>query len=160
MIYLIGSLRNLEVSKLANELRKSGHEVFDDWMAAGPEADDYWQKYEKDRGHDYAQALDGYAAKHVFEYDKFHLNRAAVGILVLPAGRSGHLEAGYLLGQGKPVYILLDKEPERFDVMYRFATKIVPSYQDLLFALAGRERGIPWLNNIWTWIERRMQQWP
>ena len=52
-IYVIGSLRNEQVPNIANKLRKAGHEVFDDWYAAGPEADDYWQTYEKGKGHVY-----------------------------------------------------------------------------------------------------------
>lgn len=120
-IYLVGSLRNPLIPAIASELRDEGHEVFDDWYAAGPEADDYWQKYEKGRGRSYAEALDGFAAEHVFQFDRYHLNQAQAVVLVLPAGKSGHLEFGYCVGQGKPGFILLDKEPERYDVMYRFA---------------------------------------
>ena len=40
-------------------------EVFDDWYAAGPEADDYWKSYEINRGRDYIDALSGRAARHV-----------------------------------------------------------------------------------------------
>lgn len=164
MIYIIGSLRNPAVPQLANDLRKARHEVFDDWYAAGPEADDYWQKYEKKRGNDFVSALDGYAARHVFEYDRMHLDRARAGVLILPAGKSGHLEAGYLLGQGKPVYILLDKEPERFDVMYRFATKVFTNRVALIKHLNLRSALFDSLrdycNRTWTWMETRMQQWP
>ena len=53
-------------------------------------------------------------------------------MLVLPAGKSGHLEAGYLIGQGKPVYILLAGEPERFDVMYNFAAGVYTSLDELI----------------------------
>lgn len=123
-LYLIGSLRNKEMPVFADMLRDLGFDVFDDWRAAGPEADDYWQRYEKGRGHDFVTALDGYAARHVFEYDKTHLDRCDAGLLVLPAGKSGHLELGYLIGRGKPGYILLCGEPERFDCMYGFATKV------------------------------------
>lgn len=139
MIYLIGSLRNPGVPHLSSLLRNKGYEVFDDWYAAGPEADDYWQKYEKERGHSFKEALDGYAANHVFEYDHHHLNRATCGILLMPAGKSGHLEFGYLIGQDKPGYILLPEEPERYDVMYRFATAVVTSERDLLIALADND---------------------
>lgn len=135
MIYLIGSLRNPAVQTFANLLRAEGHEVFDDWAAAGPEADDYWQKYEQQRGRTYEEALDGLAANHVFNYDKSHLDRATIGILVLPAGRSGHLELGYLLGQGKEAYILLAGEPDRWDVMYRFATGVFTDQDELLAEL-------------------------
>lgn len=135
MIYLIGSLRNPVVPQLANDLRKEGYEVFDDWYAAGPEADDYWQKYEKERGRDYVKALNGYAANHVFNYDREHLDDCRIGVLILPAGKSGHLELGYLIGQRKPCFILLDKEPERFDVMYRFAAGVFTTPQELIVAL-------------------------
>jgi hypothetical protein len=135
MIYLIGSLRNPEVPVLAGLLREAGRECFDDWYAAGPKADDHWQEYEQGRGHDFKTALQGYPANHVFEYDRFHLNRALAGILLLPAGKSGHLEAGYLIGQGKPVYIVAPQEPERFDVMYRMAAGVFVDYASLLQAM-------------------------
>jgi hypothetical protein len=134
-IYLIGSLRNTEIPKLAKELRAEGHDVFDDWYAAGPEADDYWQRYEQARGHTYEEALRGLAAGHVFNFDKEHLLTADVGVLVLPAGKSAHLELGFLIGQKKKVYILLDKEPKRFDVMYRFAEGVFLNTRDLFVAL-------------------------
>lgn len=134
MIYLIGSLRNPEVPSLAAVLRSAGHEVFDDWYAAGPEADDYWKKYEIERGRTYSEALSGLAAKHVFSFDKFHLDRADTGVLLLPAGKSGHLELGYLIGQGKRAYILLD-QPDRWDVMYQFATGVFSTQEELLAAL-------------------------
>jgi nucleoside 2-deoxyribosyltransferase len=135
-IYLIGSLRNPQVPIVAKALCEAGHEVFDDWYEAGPEADDYWQKYEEDRGHSYQEALFGYAAQHVFQYDRTHLYRCKVGVLLLPAGKSGHLELGYMIGQGKPCYILLDKPPERWDVMYNFAAGVFYSLDILIKVLA------------------------
>lgn len=121
-IYLIGSLRNPNIVSIGNELRDLGFDVFDDWWAAGKIADDSWRDYEKARGHTYQEALKGYAAKHVFAFDKFYLNQAHAGVLVYPAGKSGHLELGHLVGQNKPGFILLDKVPDRFDVMKQFAT--------------------------------------
>ena len=124
-IYLIGSLRNPKIIEIANKLRSAGHEVFDDWFAAGPEADDYWQKYEQAKGNNYKQALDGYAAKHVFSFDKYHLDNSDIAILALPAGKSGHLELGYMIGQGKKGYILFDDAmPDRWDVMYLFSSGV------------------------------------
>lgn len=129
IIYLIGSLRNPSIPSIASELRGCGHEVFDDWFAAGPTADDCWRDYERERGHTYREALGGYAAKHVFEFDLLHLNRADCGVLVLPAGKSGHLELGYLIGQGKRGFILLDS-PEKWDIMYQFG-EVVESVEEL-----------------------------
>jgi len=125
-VYVIGSLRNPRIPEVAKQLREHGLEVFDDWYAAGPEADDAWRQYEKDRGHTYAQALQGHAARHVFEFDKKHLDSCDAAIMVGPAGRSAHLELGYILGQGKPGFILLDQTTEdaRWDVMYQFATRV------------------------------------
>lgn len=120
-VYLIGSLRNPAIPVLGKELREIGVEVFDDWFAAGPIADDSWQEYEKAKGVSYDAALNGFAAQHVFAFDLHHLNRVDAVILVLPAGKSGHLELGYARGIGKKCFILFDKEPERWDVMYNFA---------------------------------------
>ncbi len=40
-VYVIGSLRNPKIANVAETLRQRlGVEVFDDWLAAGPEADD------------------------------------------------------------------------------------------------------------------------
>ena len=138
-VYLIGSLRNPEIPKIANKIRELGFEVFDDWFAAGPEADDKWRDYEKARGHDYKQALEGYAANHVFEFDRKHLEECDVVVLCLPAGRSAHLELGQALGRGKKGFILHDN-PERWDVMYKFATGIFHSFDELVSALTDLKK--------------------
>jgi len=132
-IYLIGSLRNENVPTLAKEIReKTGLFVFDDWFSPGPEADDFWRKYEKKRGSTYKQALNNWAGKHVFEFDKKHIDESDIGLLYMPAGKSGHLELGYMIGCGKPSYILFDKEPERWDVMYQFATDVFFDKEELI----------------------------
>jgi nucleoside 2-deoxyribosyltransferase len=134
-VYLIGSLRNPEIPSLGHRLRKLGVDVFDDWMAAGPEADDYWQKYEDNRERSYKEALAGAAAQHVFEFDYYHLTTSDACVLVLPTGKSGHIEFGFMCGLGKPSYILFDKTPERYDVMYKFATDVFFHEDELVKAL-------------------------
>lgn len=130
-VYIIGSLHNDNVPKIANRLRAEGWEVFDDWYAAGPDADDYWRDYEKQRGRSFAQALSGLAADHVFSFDRRHLAEADVVVLVLPAGKSGHLELGWALGRGQVGFVLTD-DPERWDVMYRFADGVFEDLEDLV----------------------------
>jgi hypothetical protein len=123
VLYLVGSLRNERIPILANRLRAElpDVEIFDDWYAAGPEADDYWKAHEKGKGRTYEEALQGYAARHVFDFDKFHLDRASHVLLVLPAGKSGHMEVMYgKYGAGAKAGILLDPEDVRWDVMYQF----------------------------------------
>lgn len=142
-VYLIGSLRNPEVPKIANKLREHGLEVFDDWYSAGEEADDKWRDYERGRGHSYLEALDGHAATHVFEFDKNHLDTSDAVVLVLPSGKSGHLELGYSIGRGKRGYILLD-DPERWDVMYKFADGVFDKVEDLVAKLT--KQPIKWVN--------------
>lgn len=134
-IYVIGSLRNPLIPEVAADLRTVGYDAFDDWYSAGPEADDYWKTYEQSRGRTYAEALDGFPARHVFSFDKHHLDRCDAAVLVLPAGRSGHLELGYVAGKGKPTFILLPDEHDRWDVMYRFATAVCPTVNSLVAAL-------------------------
>ena len=135
MIYLIGSLRNPKIPLLANRLEAAGYEVFADWYGAGETADDSWQAYETIRGHSYLDALNGYAARHIFEFDLTHLMRADTVVLLTPAGTSGHLEFGWAIGAGKRGFILLHEIPRRWDVMRCFAHGVFLHESDLLSAL-------------------------
>ena len=131
VIYLIGALKNPEIPVIGKLLREDGFEVFDDWHEAGPDADSYWQAGEIYRGRSYREALQGHHAKCVFDFDNYHLDRSSMGVLILPAGKSGHLELGYLSGQGKPTFVLFDKEPEKYDVMYKFAEEIFMNLEEM-----------------------------
>lgn len=134
-VYVIGSLRNDQIPKVAEQLRDAGHDVFDDWFSAGPEADDCWQQYEQQRGRTYAEALEGAHAQNVFTFDLINIEAADAVVLVLPAGKSAHLELGWALGSGKRGFILLDVEPERFDVMYGFADAVCSSVAEIISLL-------------------------
>ena len=138
MIYLIGSLRNSQMPVIRQTLEDAlQEEVFCSWYAAGPEADDKWMEYEKGRGLKYTEALYDYAAQHVYRFDKNHIERSDRVVLAYPAGRSGHLELGYAIGYGKPGFVLLDKEPERWDVMLAFADGVFMSVDELIEELRG-----------------------
>jgi hypothetical protein len=133
-IYLIGSLRNAAIPDIANTLRSAlpGVDVFASWFAAGPRADDHWQEYEQGRGLSYIEALADAAAQNVYHFDKKHLDSCDVAVLVYPAGKSAHLELGYCAGKGKTTYILLDQQPERWDVMTNFADAVHISIDTLI----------------------------
>lgn len=139
-LYLIGSLRNEKVPKLAEQIRKASPEteVFDEWYSAGPIADDSWKEHQRSKGLSYQEALAGYAAKNVFAFDKRHLDRSTHALLVLPAGKSGHMEVMYAAyGVGAKTAILLDPEDVRWDVMYQFIPTILESEEEV----------IKWLNS-------------
>lgn len=145
MIYLVGSLRNPEIPHIARQLREVGHEVFDEWHSAGPHADDHLRDYAKARGLNHKEALETYAARNIFHFDKRHIERADVVVLVMKAGLSGGIELGWALGQGKPGYVLYDgQDPERLDVMLQFATGIVYSVTELIEKLKVWEPGNWW----------------
>lgn len=138
--YLIGSLRNSYVPELGRRLRAAvpKFEIFDDWYAAGPEADDKWKEYEEARGRNYMDALDGYAARHVFAFDKHHLDTSSHALLVLPAGKSGHMEVMYAKYKvGAKAAILLEPGADpRWDVMYQFVDNV----------FSKEEEVVQWLN--------------
>jgi hypothetical protein len=124
-IYLIGSLRNPEIPAIAKLIRERvGIEAFSDWHSAGPLADDHLRDHYRERGYTYREGINSFAAKHIYEFDRYHLDRVDAAVVVMPAGKSAHLELGYIIGKGKPGFILMDGEPERFEVMHNFATNI------------------------------------
>jgi nucleoside 2-deoxyribosyltransferase len=134
--YLIGSLRIPIVPVVAGLLRAEGYDVFDDWFSAGPEADDHWMAYEKQRGHTYDVALRGHAARNVFNFDLRNLETSDAAVLVTPAGKSGHMELGFMLGRRKPGFVFFDGEPDRWDVMYQFANGVYFDFGKLKKSMA------------------------
>lgn len=134
-IYLVGSLRNPNILVIAKRLRDAGHEVFDDWFAAGPNADDIWRDYEKVRGRTFVEALAGPHAETVFTFDRTNILARDTVVLVLPAGKSAHLELGVACQAGKSTHILMEEENERWDIMYRFADQVHVTLESLIDAL-------------------------
>jgi len=133
-IYIIGSLRNPVIPEIAKELNSLDIEAFAQWWGAGPEADDWWKTYNELLGIPYEDALKDYAARNVFEFDRTHIDRCDASLLVLPAGKSGHLELGYSIGSGKHGFILADDKlgKERWDVMYGFAEKVFMTKEKMI----------------------------
>lgn len=138
IVYIIGALKNPNILEVAKKIRAEGHEVYDEWYCPGKNADLHWQEYCTFNGLSYSQALKGWHAKQVFEIDKFHLDRCDAAILVLPAGKSGHMELGYIKGLGKKGYILLDGEPEKFDIMYKFSDLVTTDLQEIISEISNQ----------------------
>lgn len=142
MIYIIGSLRNKNVPIISNQLRAVNKEweIFDSWYAPGPKADDYLRNYCSGKGMTYKETLHDYAATHIFEFDEYHLNRATDVVLIMPCGKSGHLEMGWGLGKKKRGYVLFNQVPKRVDIMYQFATDIFFNFEELAEELKKHDK--------------------
>jgi nucleoside 2-deoxyribosyltransferase len=80
-------------------------------------------------------------AEHGFANDWNAMQWADTGVLLMPSGRSAHLEAGYFVGARKPLHILLadQQEPE---LMYLMATSISRSIAELIHWLAQTKTGV------------------
>jgi len=125
-------MKNPQIPLLDNKLKADGFEVFSEWYAPGKNADDEWQAYCRIKGMTYKQALDSPHAWNVFNFDKRYLDKASSAVLVAPAGKSAHTELGYMRGQGKPAFVYMEGEPDRYELMLRFATSVCTSYDELV----------------------------
>lgn len=150
-VYVIGALNNPEIVKVGNALRAAGFNAFDAWYGAGEQADLTWEAYERERGRSYAEALYGDAATNIYEFDKKHLDASQMAVLVQPCGRSGHLEAGYMVGCGKPVFALFPEEPAKWDVMTRFLTSVSFDIEELIADLAEARAAIEARHSLNGW---------
>lgn len=129
MIYVIGSLSNPRVEEVADALRAAGIDAFDQWRAA---QGDYWADYAKRKGLSFREAIKLDFVETAFQFDLKYLKLAEAAVMVMPAGRSGGIELGWMLGQGKRGYILYDGEPERPDLMAKLATAVCFSIEELI----------------------------
>lgn len=77
-------------------------------------------------GLEHPRAVEGYTS----DFDA--MQKADVFVLVLPCGRSAHLELGWAVGQGKRTAILLDGPKVQPELMYKMVDYIAPSVFDLL----------------------------
>lgn len=130
-IYVASSWRNDRQPEVVSALTADGHEVYDfrhprdgDKGFHWSEIDSGWQDWSPA---EFQAALEHPLAKQGFSDDMCALARATVVVLVMPCGRSAHLELGYAAGRGKATAILLSNgEPE---LMYRMAEYITDDLQ-------------------------------
>lgn len=136
-LYVASSWRNAHQPAVVKLLREEGHEVYDfrnpepgDHGFAWSDLDRAWETWTPDV---YVEMLDHAIACRVFLKDYTAMKEADACVLVLPCGRSAHLEAGYFVGAGKPLviyYPATDRvEPE---LMYRMAERVVTTHDDLV----------------------------
>ena len=75
-----------------------------------------------------------------FALDKAALDWCDTCVLVLPSGRSAHLEAGYAAGQGKQVVVLLHEDRFEPELMYLLCDGLALSIGDILVHLRNSVR--------------------
>lgn len=148
-IYLASSWRNPQQPQAVQMLRDAGHEVYDfrhpkpeDTGFSWGDIDAEWlnwtpKEFIGGMKHPIAQA--GYTS------DKNALDWCDTCVLLLPCGKSAHLEAGYAIGQGKPTLVVL--HPDRFEpeLMYLLAgspTSVVSDISEMLTAVNALERTV------------------
>ncbi len=140
-IYVASSWRNKYQPTVVAALRGAGHEVYDfrnppDGSGFGWEQlDPQWQSWSVGR---YCAMLNHPIAQQGFDSDFDAMKWTDTCVLVLPSGRSAHLEAGWFIGQRKPTIIFLP-EPQEPELMYRMADTITDNLANLLEWLAPIE---------------------
>lgn len=66
-----------------------------------------------------------------FEADFAAMRSARAGVLVLPCGKSAHLELGWFAGAGVPCAVLLE-DPVEPELMYRMCDLLTPSLGEII----------------------------
>ena len=133
-IYVASSWRNQQQPLVVARLREEKHLVYDfrdpnagfHWSQIDPN----WQDWTPGRFRanlEHPLAMEGFAAD-------FHaMHQSDTFVLVMPCGRSAHLELGWAAGAGKRTIILLsDGEPE---LMYKMADRICVSLDEVVECL-------------------------
>lgn len=125
-IYIASSWKNQRaVLELADIFERHGFEVDAFRRAADKRFSFHWSEFVDDEAelqdYDAISFLNDPRVVRAFNEDKSWLDWADTVIMVMPCGRSSHLEAGYAKGQGKRLYIYGEFQKGEFDVMYGFA---------------------------------------
>ena len=151
-IYIASSWKNTQsVRNLACSLREQGHIVFDftDMGYRPPGLDKFvfdakeWAEHSGKNANEveYKDFLTWEPTQRAFKSDKAGIDWADVVILLIPSGRSSHLEAGYTVGAGKELYIFGDLPIGEFDAMYGFAKQCFLSTEKAELFQALRQEG-------------------
>lgn len=136
-IYVASSWRNQRQPVVVAALRAAGHDAYDFRNPKpGNQGFSWRQCSERDQLTDperfRSEVLTHPIARAAFELDMGALRSADVTVLVLPCGRSAHLELGWAAGAGKQTFVLFDDEIDEPELMYLMNTKICVSLEELI----------------------------
>lgn len=136
-IYLASSWRNKYHGVFLALLKNNGYDVYD-FKEDGFSF--HWSQIDEDyknwNGQQFVSALYKDLAISGFDRDFDMLNKCDVCVMLLPCGKSAHIEAGYAVGSGKKL-IIVNPYNEKIEpeLMYKMAHRIVFSQNQLLNAL-------------------------
>lgn len=143
-IYVASSWRNKYQQSVVAFLRTEGFEVYDfkhpeegndfHWSEIDPD----WQNWTNEQ---YIAALSHPVARAGFKSDFDAMKEADAFVLVLPCGRSAHLELGWAVGKGKPTAIYCP-EPTEPELMAKMVDIIAPSMQPIATWLTSLEANL------------------
>jgi hypothetical protein len=123
-IYLASSWRNEQQPGLVSRLREANHSVYDfrNPLGEGPDTGFAWDKIDSAWQHwtpsQYKDALNTAQARAGFLFDARAMLDSDACVLLMPSGRSAHVEFGWMLGRGKLGYVLLSERKFEPDLMY------------------------------------------
>lgn len=135
MIYVASSWRNARQPSVVKALRCAGHDVYDfrnptpgsTGFASWSDIDPDWQAWTPAQ---FRAALQHPIAQEGLRRDVEALEAAEAVVLVMPCGRSAHIELGTAIGVPVPTAILLsDGKPE---LVYGMADKLCLDIEELL----------------------------
>lgn len=139
-IYVASSWDNSQHPAVVEELRRRGHDVYDFRHPKGRNDRSVWEELNVGRdkvyGKTLASLLDAPMAHARHSEHMKAMREAEVCILLLPCGRSAHIEAGYMKGLGKTVYVFGSIFDElRPELMYLTFDAFFPLYETLFNVL-------------------------
>ncbi len=125
-IYLASSWKNQKaVIALAEYLERYGFEIDAFCRSSGKRYAFHWPELVDDEddlaNYDAIEMLADPRTQRAFKEDRKWLDWSDCVIMLMPCGRSSHLEGGYAKGQGKLLYIYGAFPKGEFDVMYGLA---------------------------------------
>lgn len=128
-IYIASSWKNQKrVLMLAEKLEQEGFEVDAFCRATDTRYAFHWSELvDNEDDLKYFDAIEMLAdprTQRAFKEDRKWLDWSDTVIMLMPCGRSSHLEAGYAVGQGKRLFIYGDFPKGEFDVMYGLADSL------------------------------------
>lgn len=127
-IYLASSWKNPFYEDVRNFLELLGHSVYD---FKNPEYAFNWREFQLFGASDYLHVLRQHRCLVAFHRDMEALRSCDTCILLLPCGKSAHMEAGWARGAGKRLIIFVnDRELDPY-LMHLMADAFVKSIAEL-----------------------------